>query len=330
MDDVLERALGRLRSLQTERLRHLLASASTDAGFYRRRLESAGLDPGATGLDDLSRLPLTGKADLVADQEAHPPWGSHLSRSPEAYVRLHKTSGTTGRPLLWVDTADSWSWFRGCWRRILELSGVTAEDRVFVAFSFGPFIGFWGAFEAAQDLGALALTGGALSSDERLDAILDHEATVLVSTPTYALRLAELAAERGIDLAGGPVRLGIHAGEPGARVPNVRRRLEAAWGMACIDHAGATEVGAWGVTPTGEEEMAILEEDFLPEVVDTDSGDPAPPDAEGCRRGELVLTNLGRLGSPVIRYRTGDLVEMLPATDPARPWRRLRGGVLGR
>lgn len=320
----------RIREIQTEKLRSLLATLAESNAFYRRKL--AGLSPKALAaitLDRLTDLPLTTKEDLVEDQRESPPYGTNLTYPLERYVRLHSTSGTTGDPLRWLDTAASWSWFLECWRAVLTDAGVRADDRVFLAFSFGPFIGFWGAFEAAQEMGALSLTGGALSTEQRLEHLLDNRATVLVSTPTYALRLAEVARQRGIDLASSEIRLTINAGEPGASVPNVKQRIEEAWGAICIDHAGATEVGAWGVTARGDGMMRILETEFLAEVLETGTDEPATADRDGVLEGELVLTNLGRLGSPVVRYRTGDLVAMIPASAD-QPYSRLRGGILAR
>jgi len=179
-----------------------------------------------------------------------------------------------------------------------------------VAFSFGPFVGFWVAFEAAQQLGALAIPGGGLGSVQRLHSMVAHEATVLACTPTYALRLAEAAREEGIDLARGPLRITIHGGEPGASLPNVRSRIEAAFGARCFDHTGATEVGPWGYACGVDLKLHINEREFVAEVIDPDSLEPVAPDAEGIEEGELVLTNLRRVGSPVIRYRTGDYVRL--------------------
>ncbi len=146
--------------------------------------------------------------------------------------------------------------------------------------------------------------------------------------PTYALYLAELAEANGIDLASSDVRITIHAGEPGASVPNVKRRIEAAWGARCFDHAGATEVGAWAFDcqePNGCIHLNELE--FIFEVVEPDSDKPV---ADG-ERGELVITSLGRPGMPVLRYRTGDLVErVLEPCGCGRTLSRIRGGVLGR
>lgn len=300
--------------------------------FYRRKLAEHGWSPDRPPrFSDLTSLPFTTKHELVEDQSAHPPFGTNLTWPLDRYTRLHQTSGTTGRPLLWLDTRESWRWWLDCWQTIYDAAGVGTGDRVFVAFSFGPFIGFWSAFEAAQALGATVIPGGGLSSRQRLEMIHDLGATVLVCTPTYALRLAEVAGEIGMDTATGPVRVAIHAGEAGASIPNVRARLENEWGARIIDHPGATEVGAWGYSCGHDHVVHVNEAEFIPEVIDPESTEAAIPNEDGGTAGELVLTNLGRTGSPVIRYRTGDRVETLGG--PCRCGRAgaaLRGGVLGR
>ncbi|HVS65692.1 MAG TPA: phenylacetate--CoA ligase family protein [Thermoanaerobaculia bacterium] len=314
--------------VQRDRMRTVLEAILAGNAFYLEKLSACGLadlDPAGFDLADLARLPLTEKEELVADQEAHPPFGRNLCWPLDRYVRLHQTSGTKGRPLRWLDTAESWDELLASWSLVYRAIGLEPADRVFVAFSFGPFIGFWGAFEAAQRLGALTLTGGALSTEERLDHIVELEATIVVCTPTYALHLAEVARGAGIDLASSAVRATLHAGEPGASVPAVRRRLEEAWGAACWDHAGATELGAWGY-PGPDGLMRIDEERFVAELVEPSTGEPLAPTESG-QRGELVLSSLGRVGSPLLRYRTGDLVEMVEERDGRRA---LRGGVLGR
>lgn len=322
---------GDLEARQQTALQHLLAVVLAKNDFYRHKLQGLDLPPPEHfRLADLGTLPLTRKEELVADQSENPPYGTNLSAPLESYVRLHQTSGTTGKPLFLLDTAQTWAWWLHCWEEIYRHAGVHAGDRVFVAFSFGPFIGFWAAFEAAQRLGALVLSGGALSTEERLRAIVAREATVLLCTPTYALRLAEVARQQKINIRESAVRLSIHAGEPGASVANVKARIEGAWGARCVDHAGATEVGAWGVCPGIDNRMLILENEFIVEVVEPDS-DQIPAAAEdGSRLGELVITNLGRDASPVIRYRTGDLVKLQPAAAEGPPLATLEGGVLSR
>jgi phenylacetate-CoA ligase len=313
-----------------DRLAALLAEAAARNPFYREKYRALlGGRPPAPA--DLGSLPLTTKAELVEDQARHPPFGSNLSRPLARYTRLHRTSGTTGRPLLWLDTAASWAWWLDCWEEIYRAAGVTAADRVFVPFSFGPFIGFWAAFEAAQKLGALVVAGGGLGSAQRLELMADCGATVVVATPTYALHLAEVARTEGIDLAGSPVRVTLHAGEPGASVANVKARLEAAWGARAVDHAGATEVGAWGVGCGEADHLHPLAGEFIAELLPAAGGEARPLGEAAGEQGELVLTNLGRTCSPVIRYRTGDVVEVGEGRCPCgRRGAFLRGGVLGR
>ena len=306
-----ERRARQLRKLQTT-LEEILPSNE----FYRWKL---GADARIDSWEAYLQLPFTTKKELSNDQAAHPPYGTNLTYPPERYIRIHKTSGTTGRPLRWLDTEESWQWWGDCWAEVYRAAGVTERDRVFFAFSFGPFIGFWSAYEGARRIGALALPGGAMSSEQRIDAILSNEATVLISTPTYALRLAEVAQECGMDIANSAVRTTIHAGEPGASIPASKQAIERAWGAKCYDHAGATEVGAWGFTCEAENGMRLNEEQFIFDIVDPKTGEQA-------EEGELVVTNLGRIGTPVIRYRTGDHVRWLRGGASAR----LDGGVIGR
>jgi phenylacetate-CoA ligase len=311
---------------QLGRLRTLLATVLESNDFYRSKLKAAGVTAAAdvAGADDYGRLPLTTRAELSVDQRANPPYGSDLTYAPSAYSRIHRTSGTTGAPLYWLDTPDSWSWLVNSWSTGLRAAGVTADDCVFCAFSYGPFIGFWCAFEAAQQLGALVIPGGGMTSEQRLQAIADNEATVLLSTPTYALRLAEVAQEAGIDLPGSSLRVSLHGGEPGASLPATRARIEAAWGARSFDHAGATEVGSWGFECQQQAGLHLHEDEFICEVLDPETMAPAA-------EGELVLTNLGRVGSPLIRYRTGDYVRLADEGCACRcAYRRLDGGVIGR
>jgi phenylacetate-CoA ligase len=223
-----------------------------------------------------------------------------------------------------LDTAESWDWWAECWASVFRAAGVTASDRVFYGFSFGPFIGFWSSYEGARKVGALAFPGGGMSSFQRLKAILTNEITVLVCTPTYALHLAEVAEQEGIDLSKSSVTTTIHAGEPGAGLPATRARIQKAWGARTFDHAGATEVGAWGFECTEQSGLHVNEGEFIVEIIDPATGDHA-------EEGEVVITNLGRPGYPVFRYRTGDRARI--DTSPCscgRTYARLEGGVIGR
>jgi phenylacetate-CoA ligase len=274
--------------------------------------------------DDFFRLPLTTKAELVDDQAAHPPFGTDLTFPLACYVRVHQTSGTSGTPMRWLDTQESWEWWQRCWGFVLRGAGLGPGDRVFFPFSFGLFIGLWSGFEGARALGCLAIPGGGQDSAQRLAAMASLGATAICCTPSYALHLAEVARERGVDLGRLAVRTTVHAGEPGAGIPSVRARIEAAWGARAYDHAGMTEMGAYGYECAAQAGLHVNESEFIMEVRD-------PATGQAAREGELVLTNLGRAGSPLLRYRTGDRVRL--ASGPCecgRTFARLEGGILGR
>ncbi len=303
-----------------------LARALDANPFYRGKWGAAGVRGAEElrGWDDFARLPFTRKAELVEDQAAHGPFGTNLTYPLERYVRVHQTSGTSGTPLRWLDTQASWEWWARCWGFVLAAAGVTPGDRVYVPFSFGLFIGFWAGFEGARALGALAIPGGGQDGITRLASMEALGATVLVCTPSYALHLAETAREREMDLAKLPVRLTVHAGEPGAGIPAVRARIEAAWGARAFDHAGMTEMGAYGYECAAQAGLHVNESEFIAEVID-------PAGGAAATEGELVLTNLGRVGSPVVRYRTGDRVRVAAAPCACgRSFVRLEGGILGR
>jgi phenylacetate-CoA ligase len=313
---------------QVGRLRRMLATILPANEFYRRKFAHADVER-IDSLEQIRKLPFTTKSELVDDQRQHPPFGSDLTFPLERYIRIHQTSGTTGKPMYWLDTEESWQWWAETWKVVFEAAGVRPGDRIYFAFSFGPFIGFWSGWEGARSLGAMAVSGGGQSTSQRLKAIIEYGATVLVSTPTYALHMASEARKAGINLAkDSAVKTTIHAGEPGASLPSTKKMIEASWGAKCYDHAGATEVGAFGFECQSQPgAIHINEDEFIVEVIDPITGQPAEPGA----KGEMLITNLGRIGSPVIRYRTGDLVEPSYESCPCgRPFLLLKGGVLGR
>jgi phenylacetate-CoA ligase len=299
--------------------------------FYTRKLDAAGIDLSRLSLPaDLRQLPMTTKAELIADQQATPPWGTALTEPIERYTRYCQTSSTTGRPMRWLDTSESWQWMLDCWKVVFRAAGIGPGDRVFFPFSFGPFLGFWAGFEAAWQMGLHAVPGGGMSSQMRLGLIDAIAPTVVCCTPTYALRLAEVAAAGGgaRPLAEGPVRFVIVAGEPGGSIPPTRARIERAWGARVLDHHGLTEVG-----PVSFEclespgSLHINEGAYICEILDSRTGEPVGDGGTG----ELVITNLGRTASPVIRYRTGDLAVSDESPCPCgRSWMRLKGGILSR
>jgi len=319
-----------LDSRKLDRLRRMLREVLPGNAFYATKLARVPDPAGIGGLADLADWPFTYKDELVEAAAAggHP---GNLTWEPQRYVRYHQTSGTHGRPLPAYDTAADWDWWMECWRIVLARGGVTAGDRVLVASSFGPYAGFWSGFDAAGTVGAMAVPTGGMPSLARLELIRTVRATVLLATPSYALHLAEVAADAKIDAAALGVRLVIVAGEPGGSVAATRQRIAAAWSADVLDHAGATEAGPWGVGDVRGDGLDVIEEFFHPEFLSLASGAPA----EAGEIAELVLTTLGRAGAPVIRYRTGDVVRPTWASTAdveagACPWVRLDGGILGR
>ncbi len=301
-----------IREQQLNKLRAGLTAVLATNQFWRARLHGVG------GWDDFERLPFCSKSEVLADQAAHPPFGTNLTYPVDRYVRLHQTSGSSGdQPLRWLDTAESWDWWLRIWaEHVYPAAGVSAADRVFFAFSFGPFIGFWSAFGGAQRLGAMCISGGAMTSEQRVRNMLDVGATVLMSTPTYALRLADVASEIGLNTSAASVRTTIHAGEPGASIPETRAAIESAWSATAFDHTGMTELGPTGHSCSARDGVHLIESEFIFEVTD---------------EGELVATNLGRWGMPLIRYRTGDRVEV--SREPCScgsPFLKVVGGIRDR
>ncbi len=319
-----------LRAGQLASLRRLLVALEENP-FYAPRLRAADLTGELRSLEQFtSSLPTIEKSELVEDQRRHPPYGSNLTYPLERYFRYHQTSGTSGEPLRWLDTRESWQWMLETWQQVFRVAGITPEDRIFFPFSFGPFLGFWTAWDAARQLGCLAIPGGGMGSKARLEVLIANGATAFCSTPTYAIRLAEVAEKEGVDLERARVRRIFVAGEPGGSVAAVRRRLAELWPRAEIfDHHGMTEVGPVSFqNPHVPEVLHVMESSYLAEILEPGSERPA---AVG-DVGELVLTTLGRLGSPLLRYRTGDLVRRSPrsAEELGFPELGLEGGVLAR
>jgi phenylacetate-CoA ligase len=208
--------------------------------------------------------------------------------------------------MAWLDTSESWEAMLACWRRVFQGADIQrGRDRLFFAFSFGPFLGFWTAFEAAaRDY--LVIPGGGLSSQARLEMMARYGATTLCCTPTYALRLGEMiGAASGVERMALRVNKIIVAGEPGGSIPEVRARIEQLWDARVYDHHGMTEVGPVSYEITERpRDLVVIEEAYLAEVIDPATGLEVPEGAHG----ELVLTTLDRAACPLLRYRTGDWV----------------------
>ncbi|HEV8439940.1 MAG TPA: AMP-binding protein [Methylomirabilota bacterium] len=327
--DIERRSRAAMTRWQSVRLREQVRHAAAHSPFYRRKFKAARVDPARLrSLDDLSRLPFTTKDELKDNQAAKPPWGDLLAVPLADVVRVHLTSATTGRPLAFLDTREDWQGFYHSYARSLHAFGVRRSDMVMAAFSYGPWIGYWSGFYAAQDLGCLVFPVGGLSTEQRIDALLNYPITVLGCTPSYALFLAEQAAKKGIDLAKDTrIRITWHTGEPGASIPATKARIESAFGALAYDLPGLTEIAAWGFECGARAGLTHVHEDYCyPEVLDEQDRPVGPG-----QRGELVFTSLYRKAMPLIRYRTRDVVQLADRKCPCgRTLLAFDGGVLAR
>jgi phenylacetate-CoA ligase len=318
-----------IESHQLAELNRLIAAIAPTNRFYQAKLAAANGTNGFGSLAEFrARLPFTRKEELARDQLDHPPFGSTLTYPAQSYTRFHQTSGTGGRPIVWLDNSESWQWLLENWKTIWIKAGAVRGDCAFFAFSFGPFLGFWSAFDSGQQLGLRTIPAGGMSSSERLRFLLAQRPRILCCTPTYALRLADVARQEGLDLRASGVERVMVAGEPGGSIPEIRARIEESWpGAKVIDHHGMTEVGpvSYGCVeqPTL---LRLMHRRYICEVLKPGTNEPVPLGATG----ELVLTTLGRDACPLLRYRTGDLVRpiAMQGEDPAEF--SLEGGILGR
>ncbi|HTL53637.1 MAG TPA: AMP-binding protein [Planctomycetota bacterium] len=319
-----------IEGTQLRKIRALLEALVPANPFYTHKLGKQ-FRPDIESLRQFSAaLPFTTRHELVRDRLEHPPYGTDLTCPLETYVRCHQTSGTTTVPIRWLDTKEGWDHIVDNWVQILHAAGITPKDRFFFAFSFGPFLGFWSALDAVLRLGCFCFPGGSMTSIARAQAILDNRITVLCCTPTYAQHLGEAAQQKGLNLHSSRVRLIIVAGESGGSIPATRARIEQLWpGATVFDHHGMTEVGPVSYQcPARAGALHVLESAYLAEVVDPQSGAAVAPGGTG----ELVLTTLDRVASPLVRYRTGDLVKtrMPGRCSCGRHELALEGGILGR
>ncbi|MHC4923800.1 MAG: phenylacetate--CoA ligase family protein [Planctomycetota bacterium] len=322
-----------LSALQVAKMKIHLEWAYERSGFHKRRFDAAGFSPDQfQSLADMARIPPMTRDEWMDAQAENPPYGDLPAAPPETAIRYHTTSGTTGRmPLRALDSMRDWEWIAEMWCYGFHAMGVRPSDTVFFAFSYGAFIGFWGAHYCCEKLGSLVIPSGSLPTETRIKLIIDNKATTVCSTPTYVLRMAEVAREMGIDVREqGSVEKIILSGEPSGSVPAVREKISEIWGAPCGDTAGMTEIGTIMCfecrhRPGG---MHIIEDHFIEEVVDPETMEPVPYG----ERGERVVTSFGRGILPLIRYRTRDMVRRIPGSDCScgRTFDIYDGGILGR
>jgi phenylacetate-CoA ligase len=321
-----------LQALQFEKLRRLASWAYAKSAFHRRRFDDARFHPdNLRSLDDLARIPFMTREDWMDAQDRHPPFGDLPVAGPEAAIRYHYTSGTSGRtPIRALDGTKDWEWIADMWAYGFWAFGVRASDVVLFAFSYGTFIGFWGAHYCCEKIGALVLPTGNFTTEARVRTIVDMGVTTVCSTPTYALRLWQAATDMGIDLAASRVDKLIVSGEPAGSIPAVKRQLEQAWGARVGDTAGMTEIGSIFTFECSHQPGGthIIEDNFIEENVAPDSDTPV---AYG-DKAERVVTSFGRGFMPLIRYRTKDMVVKVPHTacTCGRTGDIYEGGIQGR
>jgi phenylacetate-CoA ligase len=295
----------RLAALQLKRLNATLAHARTHVPLYRERLDAAGIGrSGVETLADVARLPFTSKADL----RDHYPFGMFAAPTNEL-ARLHASSGTTGKPTVVGYTLrdlDTWS---ALMARSLFAAGARRGDVVHNAYGYGLFTGGLGAHAGAERLGAVVVPVSGGSTERQVQLIVDFGARVLCATPSYALAIAEVAEQQGIDLRRSALRVGVFGAEPWSAA--MRREVEARLGLAAIDIYGLSEIMGPGVACECECQAGLhgWEDHFLFEVIDPQSGAPLP---EG-QAGELVITTLTKEALPMLRYRTRDITTITTA-----------------
>jgi len=306
-----------LRQLQTERLRHMVQFACERVPWYCQRLASAGLAPEEVrALEDLARVPFITKEDL---RDAYP-LGLFAVPMGEV-VRLHASSGTTGTQVLVPYTRADLEVWTEAMVRALVLFGVGPDDVVQNAYGYGLFTGGLGFHYAVEALEATVIPVSGGNAERQIAVMRDFGATVICSTPSFFLQLADRAQELGVDLRGLRLRTGIFGAEPWSE--EMRSRIQQAGGIEAFDIYGLAEIVGPGVAAEcpAHQGLHVLEDHFFPEIIDPASGRVLPDGEEG----ELVLTTLSKQAMPMLRYRTGDVTALLPGACPCgRTLRRMR------
>ncbi len=322
-----------LEKLQIKKFRRIVSWAYDNSRFHRTLYETAGVAPNEIRtMEDVRRVPKVEKSMMRSIQNKDPfPYGDALCVPLDEVTEYRQTSGTTGQPVYQPDTWQDWEWWAECWATLLWAQGYRPHDRVFLPFGYNVFVAFWAGHYASEKIGCETVPGGVLDTASRILKMLELKATAMMATPTYVLRLADTARRKlSVDPA-----TDLHidkitcAGEPGALVPATKKRIEEAWAAKVYDHAGATEIGAWGFEcseqPGG---LHVNEAMFLAEVEDPETHEPV---IEPGKRGKLVITALDRMAQPCIRFDSKDIVEISAEQCACgRTFKMFKGGVVGR
>jgi phenylacetate-CoA ligase len=305
-----------MRKLKDERLRATVRHIYDNVKFYRERMEARGISPDdIRGMDDLPKLPFMEKDDY---REQYP-FGM-LGVPMGDIVRIHASSGTTGKPKVAAYTRGDLEVWAECTARSLGCGGVTKNDMVQVAYGYGLFTGGLGLHDGAARLGAAVVPASSGNTEKQVALIQDFKVDALCCTPSYALQIAEVAEKMGVDMRKLPLRVGFFGAEPWTEA--MRLSIEERLGIRAHDIYGLTEVSGPGVGCSCEAQdgIHIFDDHFHPEIVDPETGEPLP-DGE---KGELVFTCLTKRGMPVIRYRTHDLTRLYPLSEKCACGRTFR------
>ena len=303
-----------LRSIQLKRMKASLAHAYANNPAYRRKFDEAGVAPGdLTSLADLARFPFTAKDDLRAAY----PFG-FFAVPMDRVVRIHASSGTTGKATVVGYTRDDIATWSALVARSIKAAGGRPGMKVHVAYGYGLFTGGLGAHYGAELLGCTVIPMSGGQTERQIDLILDFEPEIIMVTPSYMLSLLDEFRRREVDPRSTSLRIGIFGAEPWTEA--MRREIESAFAIDAVDIYGLSEVMGPGVAQeyaATKDGPTIWEDHFYPEIIDPDTGDVLPDGVEG----ELVFTSLTKEAMPVVRYRTRDLTRLLPGT--AGPMRRM-------
>ena len=306
-----------LAALQLARLKATVARAWDRVVLFRNRMEERGLTPDCIRtLEDIARLPFTVKADL---RDTYP-FGMFASPMAEV-VRLHASSGTTGKPIVVAYTKEDVDVWTSVMVRSFAACGVHRGDIIQNAYGYGLFTGGLGAHYGGEGLGATVIPISGGNTDRQIMVMKDFGVTVVCSTPSYFLHMIDRAAELGVDMRELPVRAGVFGAEPWTE--SMRRRIESLTGIKAFDIYGLSEIigPGVGVECSRQQGLHLFEDHFYPEIIDPETGEVLPEGAEG----ELVLTTLSKEAMPMIRYRTRDITAFLPGRCPCgRSLRRIR------
>jgi phenylacetate-CoA ligase len=314
LDPIETASVDALRALQLERLKWSVRHAYDNVTHYRSKCEAAGVHPDdLRTLTDLSRFPFTSKSDL---RDTYPFGMFAVPR--DRIVRIHASSGTTGRPTVVGYTARDIDTWANLVARSIRAGGARPGDMVHISYGYGLFTGGLGAHYGAERLGITVVPFGGGQTEKQVQLLTDFKPTLIMVTPSYMLAIADEFARQGMDPAESSLRVGIFGAEPWTN--EMRREIEARMKIDAVDIYGLSEVMGPGVASECIETKdgpTIWEDHFYPEIVDPVSGEPVP-DGE---QGELVFTSLTKEALPIIRYRTRDLTRLLPGT--ARTMRRM-------